>query len=395
MTQLTAIEADPTAPSVGARLDVVVHHTLAAAESAWRTLEAHGVLTPYQRFDWVAGLVASGAEPIGRIVIAVISNAGCPIAILPLLIEPQYGAVRARMLGSNQSNSDWILSAAHFQPSPTELRTIFEQIARAAGGIDVLMFSNQPQLWQGTANPVLALPNAPGPSNLYATSIAGTPVPYIDHRLTTKRRSNINRGRRRIEEMLGPVRLVRVDDIATFDHVHAVFLAQRGARFDEMGVDNIFAQAPFPQFFRDLSIASFGMARPSMVVHALQAGDDIVATSWGATAGSHYSQYINSTSAGPASRYSLSGILVADLLDELIGAGIETFDMGLGDFDYKVEWTEPQAVFDSVIPLTVIGHIAAGLTQQRSALKRFIKQTPSLWNAAKKARRYIFRLRRR
>ncbi|WP_240231158.1 GNAT family N-acetyltransferase [Devosia lacusdianchii] len=401
MTHTAALQVDPATPPpaasarADARLDVVVHARLVDAEAAWRAVEATGVLTPYQRYDWVAALVEAGAEPNGRAAIAVVNRGTVPVAILPLLIERQYGAVRARMLGAHQSNSDWILSAPDFQPSPDELRDIFEHVAHAAGGIDLIQLLSQPASWQGVTNPVLALPHAPAPSNLYTASIGGTPVPYIEHRFTTKRRSNINRGRRRLQEQFGPVRLVRVTDAATLARVQAVFIEQRGARFDEMGVDNIFAQPPFPQFFRELTTQAFASERPALCAHALLAGDDIVATSWGAMAGDHYSQYINSTSSGPAGRYSLMGILVAELMDELTPAGIATFDMGLGDFDYKIEWTEPQQVFNSVIPLTLKGQVAAGVTQQVAALKRLIKQTPALWNAAKWARGHIFKLRQR
>jgi CelD/BcsL family acetyltransferase involved in cellulose biosynthesis len=36
-----------------ARLELIAD--IGAAEPHWRKLEASGVLTPYQRFDWVAG----------------------------------------------------------------------------------------------------------------------------------------------------------------------------------------------------------------------------------------------------------------------------------------------------------------------------------------------------
>lgn len=400
MTSRTAFEAEPARSAIDddradPGLDVVIHHSLADAEIDWRLIEAHGVFTPYQRFDWVAALVAAGAEPDGRIAIAVIKRSTCPVAILPLLIEQRHGAVRARLLGTHQSNTDWMLTTPEFAPSPIELRQIFTHIARAAGRIDLIVLLNQPANWGGMANPMLTLPYTTAPSNFYLTSIGGTPIPYVDHRLTTKRRNNINRGRRRVEELLGPMRLIRVDDAASFEQVHAVFLAQRGARFDKMGVDNIFAHKPFPEFFRELTNASLVSNSPALCGHALMAGEEIVATSWGAIAGKNYSQYINSTSAGAAGRYSLMAILVAELMDQLLDSGIETFDMGLGDFDYKYEWTEPQPVFDSLIPLTLKGRIAASFMQQKAALKRLIKQTPTLWSAAKRARRYLFELRRR
>ena len=397
MARLAALHIDTLTPPADhdGKIEVKVHTSLVEAEADWRMLEAEGVLTPYQRFDWVAGLVTAGAEPSGRMAIAVIRRAGRPQALLPLLIEQSYGANCARLLGADQSNSDWIMSRTHADLGPTDLIAVFEQIAQACGGIDLMVLRNQPEHWQGKPNPMLALPSTPAPTNLYATRIGGTPVPYVEHRLPTKRRSNINRGRRRLEELLGPVRLVRVADPAMLQQVHAVFIAQRGARFDEMGVANIFAHAPFPQFFRALAQASFGSRRPALCAHALFAGDEIVATSWGAMAGNHYSQYINSTSTGPAGRYSLTGILIAELMDELVQAGIDTFDLGLGDFDYKGEWTEPQAVFDSMIPLTWRGQVVAQVMQHRSALKRHIKQTPTLWRAAKWLRRSVFKLRHR
>lgn len=384
MSQLSPLAADPAPPrSVDPAFDVAIHGSLDQVEPIWRRLETAGILTPYQRFDWIAALLAAGAEQDSRIAVAVISQGQKPMAVLPMAIQRRWGTTQAHMLGSRQSNSDWIAADPGFAPSPGQLRALLGQIARAAGGIDVMLLQNQPAAWQGMANPVLALPHALAPSNLYATSIAGTPLPYVEHRLTTKRRSNINRGRRRLEELAGPVRLLRVRDAALLEQVYRVFIEQRGARFAEMGVDNIFAQPPFPQFFRQLASAGFHSDRPALIVHALHAGDEIVATSWGAMSGSHYSQYINSTSTGPAARYSLTGILVADLMDQLVSAGIETFDMGLGDFDYKFEWTQAQPVFQSILALTGKGKLAASAINRRDALKRLIKQTPRLWQAAK------------
>lgn len=383
--------ADPIA--VATRFDVAVHRELDSVEAIWRSLEQRGTLTPYQRFDWIAALIAAGAEDAGRIAIAVIRRDTRIVGLLPLRLVRRGGLVRAHILGSKQSNADWLVSEEGFAPTATELQTIFTRVSLAVGGIDLLALSNLPRRWQDKPNPLLALDHAPAASNLYTATIGPTPVPYIEHRLSTKRRSNIKRGMRRLAEQHGAVRLVHVRDAETLDRVHAAFLEQRGARFDEMGVDNIFAKPPFPALFRDLAIASFDSERPALCLHALYAGEDIVATSWGLQSGTHYSQYINSTSAGPAARYSLMGILVAELMDALTTSGITTFDMGLGDFEYKVEWTEPQPVFNSLVPLTLKGRLAATAMAGRDAGKRLIKQTPILWRAAQWVRRAMFQLR--
>ena len=129
-----------------------------------------------------------------------------------------------------------------------------------------------------------------------------------------------------------------------------------------------------------------------MCLHALYAGDTVVATCWGAMAGNPYSQYINSTASGPAAKYSLTAVMIAELMDELNREGITTFDMGLGDFDYKIEWTEPQLVFHSIVPLTARGRLGAVAIAGRAALKRLIKQTPALWQAARWLRLQLRRL---
>lgn len=379
--------------AVAARFDIAVHRDLASVEDVWRSLEKRGTLTPYQRFDWIAALVAAGAEDPKRIAVAVITRDGTVAGLLPLRLVRQGGLVRAHILGSKQSNADWLLAETGFAPTAAQLKDIFTRISIAVGGIDLLSLSNLPASWQGRANPLLALDHAPAASNLYTATIGPTPVPYIEHRLNTKRRSNIKRGMRRLEELHGAVRLVAVRDATMLAAVQDAFIAQRGARFDAMGVDNIFARPPFVELFRELTLASVDSARPALSLHALFAGEEIVATSWGLQAGTHYSQYINSTSAGPAAKYSLMGILVAELMDALTTTGITTFDMGLGDFDYKVEWTEPQPVYNSLVALTLKGQLAAALMAWRDAGKRAIKQTPALWRLAQAVRRTLFQLR--
>ena len=391
MTLLDGQTLMTTATSALPALDFVLFDSLAAAQPEWLALEARAVLTPYQRYDWLAALIASGLETATGVVIVVIRSGGVGVALLPLIVERRFGIASARILGTAQSNCDWLVTLPEFAPDAASLRALFGQIGQAVG-IDLLTLLDQPAVWQGKANAVLALAQSPAASNLYVATIGPTPVPYIEHRLATKRRSNIKRGARRLVELYGPVRVVRVNDTAMLEAVHAAFLTQRGQRFEEMGVRNIFADEAFVRFFRQLAIEGFDTPRPALTLHALYAGEEILATCWGAMAGDHYSQYINSTAAGPAAKYSLMAVLIAEVMDDLTQSGILTFDMGLGDFDYKIEWTTPQPVFHSVIALTAKGRIAARVLERQAALKRLIKQTPAYWNAAKWLRRHLLRL---
>lgn len=371
--------------------DLEIFESLAAAEQVWRAFEAQGRLTPYQRFDWLDQLRTAGADCTGRVAIVTISAKGRVVALLPLTLRRHWPVTSAQFLGTDQANADWIVIAPDFAPSAETLRELFRAMARKLGGIDLLMIRNQPEQWGGTPNPVLQLPHQPAASNLYFTEIGGAAVPYIESRVSARRRGNLRRGWRRIEETIGPVRVVRVSDSATLERVHAEFLTQRRERFAEMGLENIFETPLFRSFFRHAAEAGFDEKQPVFVAHALMAGDEIVATTWGTVCGRHYSLYINSTTSGPASRYSLMGMLIAELMDLLLAEGIETFDLGLGDFDYKKEWSEPLAVYNSFIPLSWRGVIVAKGLAGRTALKRFIKQTPAVWKFVGQVRRGLFR----
>ncbi|MCP8882810.1 GNAT family N-acetyltransferase [Devosia sp. XJ19-1] len=386
-------EQNQLAFSPATSFDIEVLDNLSAAETIWRALEREGTLSPYQRFDWLSHLLAAGADGQGQLAICVVRQDGLVRALLPLLIERKLGLGIARLLGARQANAGWMVLASGFSPDASAMAALITQIGERLSRVDLLELDNLPQSWNGIANPLLHLPVGPAPSRLYVTDLAGAQVPYIESRVPAKKRGNLRRGRRRMEESMGAVRLVRVDDLDLLDRVHAAFLEQRRARFSEMGVENVFGSPMFRAFFREAAISAFRSPRPVMVAHALMAGEEIVATTWGTTSATHYSLYINSTSSGPASKYSLMSIMIADLMDELITSGITSFDLGLGDFDYKADWTEPQTVFDALVPLTRRGAAARAVIMARTRLKRTIKQTPILWKAAQYLRRQLFRLR--
>ncbi|MDB5586836.1 MAG: hypothetical protein JWP26_1806 [Devosia sp.] len=372
---------------------VTVLDSFEAARAPWLNLEARAVQTPYQRYDWMAAMHANGLDH-GRLVIAVLGPVEEPIAILPLVIAWRRGVRQARLVGSDYGNSDWLV----FDPqavgrlSLPVLQNFLAEIARQAGGIDIVRFSQLPAQWHGVANPLLAFRHQPAPNNLYVVEIGAVPRPFIDHGITSKLRANLRRGRARLEEQFGPVSVRRIVDAEALSPVHAAFLAQRGERFAQMGIENLFATPGMVGFFRSLCESAMGQDRPAFMAHALYAGDEILATSFGAAAGNHYSQYINSTSAGPASKYSLMGILMVDMLDDLIASGITGFDMGTGDFAYKADWSKPETVFDSAVAVSALGRAALPVLDLMVGTKRAIKQNPRLWALARRAQklRYDF-----
>ncbi len=378
------------AEAAGIAFRVTVHDTVEAAEASWRALEQTAVLTPYQRYDWIKALLDSRPLRHERCAIVVISDASGPAALLPLAVARRFGVKVAQLIGTDIGNADWLAVRPEVAPclTPAVLTGLLADAARQAGGIDVVALHSQPERWLGLANPLLAFPHQPAPDHFYFAPVAAEGE---TGRLSSKHLRNIQRGRRRLEETMGPVVLRRAGSVEEIARVHAAFIAQRNVRFAEMGIENVFAEDWFAAFFKRAAANSLGSDRPALWFHALYAGDQIVATSCGTCCGPHYSQYINSTDSGPAAKYSLMGILMHDLLAELREMGITSIDMGLGDFGYKGDWTDKQVVFDGAITLTAAGRVAAPAILGLRGLKREIKHNKAVFGALKRLRALTIR----
>ena len=367
-------------------LAVSVFFDLAEAEPAWRALETRAVTTPYQRFEWISAYCSAGFDLPQTMAIIVISEGAKPVALMPFGITRRFGVRIAQLIGMQISNSDALVydPAYAARLTPEVLGDALGALNRAGARADLVSFHCLVPEWQGHANPLLAFPHVPAPNNLYLGTLDTGEGLFIDEALPHKRRTNIRRSRRRLVEGHGELSVRVAASVAEIERIHAVFLDQRARRFRKMGVENIFAQAPFQTLFRSLAIASLGDEKPIFRYHALYAGDEILATSLGVTTPTHYSQYINSTTEGPAAKYSLMGVMLSFLIDDLRRDGVVSFDMGLGDFDYKTDWTKATTVYDSVIPVSVAGRLAAPLLLAARSLKRTIKQTPALWAFARR-----------
>lgn len=377
-------------------LGIRVHDSLDAARADWQELERRGAIyTPYQRFDWISAYLQAGFPGKSTLSIIVFHDRGKPVALLPLSIARQQGVMQGRIIGMPISNSDSLVFDPAYvnEITPDLLRKAFAHLRAEGQPLDLVSFHYLIKDWRGIPNPLLGFPHAPAPNHFYFDTFPPGETPFIEQSFPHKRRTNIRRSARRLTEGFGPLSVRLASTEEQIDRFHAAFLEQRGRRFAKMGVENVFARPQFQTLFLSLSKKGLGSTHPVLRYHALFTGEDIVATSLGVYANGHYSQYINSTTDGEASKYSLMGVLLSMLVDELRADGITVFDMGLGDFDYKTDWTRPVIVYDSLVPVSPLGAIAVPAFNGARRLKRAIKQTPALWKMARALQTVKTRLR--
>ena len=80
------------------------------------------------------------------------------------------------------------------------------------------------------------------------------------------------------------------------------------------------------------------------------------------------------------------------MIGDCIRRGVASFDIGVGRADYKSFFCkEAEPLYDTFLPLTPRGRLAAPAFRAAYAAKRVIKSQPALWTAVQ----YLRRLRAR
>jgi CelD/BcsL family acetyltransferase involved in cellulose biosynthesis len=87
------------------------------------------------------------------------------------------------------------------------------------------------------------------------------------------------------------------------------------------------------------------------------------------------------------SRYSPGLILIRNIIDHCAGRDFRAFDLGIGSDEYKRLFCKSdEPIFDSFIPLTARGKVAAGAMSAIHRIMHLVKQNPTLLHLAQRLR---------
>jgi CelD/BcsL family acetyltransferase involved in cellulose biosynthesis len=82
--------------------------------------------------------------------------------------------------------------------------------------------------------------------------------------------------------------------------------------------------------------------------------------------------------------------LLLHMISDLADRGYESFDLGVGEAEYKSFFCkQPEYLIDTILPLTARGSLAASVFSMASSLKRVVKQNPTLWSWVQTFRRRV------
>jgi CelD/BcsL family acetyltransferase involved in cellulose biosynthesis len=192
---------------------------------------------------------------------------------------------------------------------------------------------------------------------------------------------------------LGPVAFQRARTPAEIDRVLAAFFQQKAARMREQGLSNAFNAPGVKEFTRAAAHEiDPDTGEPVIELYAASVGDTIIATFGGIMADGRFSGMFNSIAGAEFRNYSPGELLLANVIRMCCERGLDRFDLGIGDAAYKqVYCKDAEALYDSVIPITAAGRVAAPIWRAGLTLKGKVKKSGVLLRAVRSVTQIVSR----
>jgi CelD/BcsL family acetyltransferase involved in cellulose biosynthesis len=395
MSQALALRANQSATaSDPARLaSAHVIESLSEVEPYWTLLQSqHALATPYQNFDFLAAWQreVGASQGMTPFVVVGFDTSAQPQCLLPFGLQ-RVGPLRVvTFLGGKHSNFNMPLwdRATAARGTAENLDIILQCIAASPRRPDVLTLFQQPQTWEGIDNPLLFWPHRPAKMTSARLSIEDA-ADAAERAISGSTRSRLRGKERKLQKLPG-YRYVRASHPADVDRMLDRFFELKIAHMAAQGLPDVFADLNVQRFLRQSCHAGLAEERAAIELHALECDAELLALFGVLSDGRNLSVMVNTYTRSDHGRHSPGLVLVLKLIEECARRGITSFDLGVGESQYK-SWfcKEPITLFETLLPLTPLGRLATVFFDTGRALKHQIKTTPALLAAYRSVRRAL------
>jgi CelD/BcsL family acetyltransferase involved in cellulose biosynthesis len=366
-----------------ASLEIVTE--LDAAERVWRAFEGRTPFaTPYQRFDFLnpwqrrVGL----AENAQACIVVAYDGERRPLMLLPLTLRPKFGIRIASFMGGKHATFNMPLCDDDFARNATasEIAMLIARL-RERRHADLLVLTQQPLRWQDQPNPFALLPHQPSVNACPVLAMA--PDAQL---LSSSFRRRLRGKERKLQALPGYRYFVAATD-GEIARLLDWFFRVKPLRMAEQKLPNVFAEAGVEHFIRDACMARLAGGNRVIDIHALACDEEVIALFAGVADGHRFSMMFNTYTLSEHARYSPGLILMRNIIDHYAARGYRALDLGIGSDDYKrLFCRDDEAIFDSFVPLTARGAVAAVAMSAVARAKHRVKQNKTLFNLAQRLR---------
>jgi CelD/BcsL family acetyltransferase involved in cellulose biosynthesis len=392
MTMAAAIESRtagaPARSSAGRIASVDILDDLDSAEKIWRGLEtARQLFTPYQRFDFLETWQrqVGAREGFRPFVVIAYDAEHRPLLLLPLALQHSCGIRTAWFMGGKHATFNMALWDRDFAAAATaaDLDALISAI-RARSEADVLALGQQPLRWRDLPNPFALLPHQASANDCPLLAIAPDMAPAT--LISNSFRRRLKGKERKLQALPGYRYHVAADD-AEIGRLLDWFFRIKPMRMAEQKLPNVFAEPGVEDFVRGACMAPLSGGGRVIDIHALECDDEVIAIFAGVADGHRFSMMFNTYTMSGNSRYSPGLILMRNIIDHYAGQGYRALDLGIGSDDYKRLFCKSdEPIFDSFIPLSLRGRMAATAMSGVNRAKRLVKHNETLFHMAQKLR---------
>ncbi|MEH6950275.1 GNAT family N-acetyltransferase [Nitrobacter sp. NHB1] len=374
-----------------AHLDIL--HDLREAEPVWRSLEASQFSTPYQRFDFLSAWqrhVGTRSDLQPCIIVAYDAERR-PLLLLPLAAGAENGVRVARFMGGKHTTFNMALWQRDFAATATQadLDTLVRGIRELPAKIDVLAFTRQPQRWRELQNPMALLPNQISTNSCpLMTMVPGAPPSEL---ISNSFRRRLKGKERKLQALPGFSYRVATTE-PEIKRMCDAFFTIKPLRMAAQKLPNVFADPGIEDFLRAACLTPLPDGGHAIEIHALECDAEVIAIFAGVADGHRFSMMFNTYTMSENARYSPGLILMRDIVDHYAERDYTSLDLGIGSDDYKRLFCKgDEPIFDSYLPLTTRGRMAAIGMSSMARAKRLVKQTPALKRMAQALRGALHR----
>jgi CelD/BcsL family acetyltransferase involved in cellulose biosynthesis len=360
-----------------------VHEDIEPLKEVWQVLERDGDGTPFQSYLWVSAWqrhigTKQGIRPA---IVVGWDNEGGALFIFPLGVQRGFVCNKLVWLGGDITDYQGPLLARDFvwHVSPAQFPNLWADIREMLPIHHMAALSRMPERIGGQANPFMTLGGLRRhASSAHCTVLKEDWATYYNEKRSSGSKKRDKQKRRKLEE-LGEVSFITPataeERVACFD----ALAKQKSVAFARMGVANFFEKPGHLDFYRDL--ATNPEAEELFHLSHMRVGDTVAATSCGLSFGGRY-HYILAAydETAETARFSPGMAQLMELMAHATEEGHTVFDFTIGDEAYKEQWCELEVpLYDHFEPDTFASWAVLGPKIAYLRAKRFIKQTPVLW----------------
>jgi CelD/BcsL family acetyltransferase involved in cellulose biosynthesis len=369
-----------------AGVDIVAD--LREAESIWRSLEqSNRLFTPYQRFDLLSPWQrqVGEREDIKPFIVIAYDKERQPLLLLPLGVKRESGARVARFLGGKHATFNMALWDKDFAAAATraDLDALISGI-RAHAQADVLALTQQPRRWVELPNPFALLPSQISANDCPLLMMEPGAPPAS--RVSNSFRRRLKGKERKLQALSGYGYRLAITE-ADIKRLLDWFFTIKPQRMAAQQLPNVFADPGVEDFIRNACMTELAGGGHAIDIHALECDDEVIAIFAGVADNKRFSMMFNTYTLSGNSKYSPGLILMRDIIDHYAERGVASLDLGIGSDDYKrLFCKDDEPIFDSFVPLSLRGKVAAAVLSSLMRAKRLVKHTPALMQIAQRVR---------